>query len=131
MINRCYCMRCALSVQKYNSCVPFVWCLWSLDFVIYKRKFRFEFSIEFRIFVILLFFPTYIVSLGILEDKCFRIWNRKIPRKAYKIINLKLHYTVRKIAPAQLFVLLQIKLTIRVIYLQMYLISIFRRFDFQ
>ena len=42
--------------QEYDSCYPFIWCVCAFDFAIWLRTFRFEFSSEFSIFVILLFF---------------------------------------------------------------------------
>ena len=46
--------------QEYDSCCPFVWCVLSFDFAIWLGTFRFEFSPEFSIFVILLYtFCTY------------------------------------------------------------------------
>ena len=41
--------------QEYDSCYPFVWCVWALDFAIWLRTFLFGFTSEFSIFVILLF----------------------------------------------------------------------------
>ena len=55
--------------QEYNSCCPFVLCVLSLDFAIWLGTFRFEFSSEFSIFVILLF--SYII---LKECKKFRFW---------------------------------------------------------
>ena len=41
--------------QEYDSCCSLVWCVLSFDFAIWLGTLRFEFSSEFRIFVILLF----------------------------------------------------------------------------
>ena len=40
--------------QEYDSCCPFVWCVWAFDFAILWGAFRFEFPLEFSIFVITL-----------------------------------------------------------------------------
>ena len=41
--------------QEYDSCCPFVWCVWAFDFAIWLGTFLSEFPSEFSIFVILLF----------------------------------------------------------------------------
>ena len=41
--------------EEYDSCYPFLWCIWAFDFAIWLETFRFEFSSEFSIFRILLF----------------------------------------------------------------------------
>ena len=46
-----------VSSQEYDSCYLFVWCIWAFDFAIWLGTFRFEFSSEFSILLILLF-PT-------------------------------------------------------------------------
>ena len=47
--------------QEYDSCFPFVWWVCAFDFVIWQGAFRFEFSSEFGIFVILLFYEEIIL----------------------------------------------------------------------
>ena len=44
-----------VSSQEYDSCFKFVWCVLDLKFAICSGIFRFVFSLEFSIFVILLF----------------------------------------------------------------------------
>ena len=49
-------LRMPVPNQEYDSCFPFLWCVLSFDFAIGSGTFRFEYSSEFSIFVILPFF---------------------------------------------------------------------------
>ena len=40
--------------QEYDSCFPYIWCVWALDFAIFKGTFRFEFYLKIVLFFVIL-----------------------------------------------------------------------------
>ena len=53
--------------QEYDSCYPFVWCVWAFGFVIFMGLSILNFFSEFSIFVILLFDNCALKDLSLLS----------------------------------------------------------------